>query len=205
MAGRRDAPSTEDEPAMTLSEAAEALDVSTSTLRRWADAGTIETLRTRGGHRRFPVREVQRLGAKNGRDRPMVRSVPAPVEASPALSDLLTIAAPDLAAAAAQSVYEGARTGWFVSSAGLRQVERWALSVAAAARTGDYESGTEATRKLTQQASLAGATLLERHTMVERLGELIVRDLQRSDLDRTQLLGVRRLFLRFRQTVLEGL
>jgi excisionase family DNA binding protein len=192
------------EASMTLGEAAEALDVSTSTLRRWADAGRIDTLRTDGGHRRFPAREVQRLSARNGRSRPIVRMVPAPVEALPALDELLSATAPNLAAAAARSLYESSHTGWFASPGGGRQLERWLLGVGSGARAGDYETSAEATRKLMMQATPAGASLLERHTIVERLGELIVRDLQRAGIDQGQLVTVRRLMARLRQTVLEG-
>jgi diguanylate cyclase (GGDEF)-like protein/excisionase family DNA binding protein len=200
----RAASSGDHEASMTLGEAAEALDVSTSTLRRWADSGRIETLRTHGGHRRFPAREVQRLSTRNGRSRPIVRMVPAPVEALPALDELLTATAPNLAAAAARSLYEGAHTGWFVSPSGGRQLERWLLGVASGARAGDYETTAEATRKLMMHASPVGTSLLERHTIVERLGELIVRDLQRCGTDQAQLMAARRLVVRLRQIVLEG-
>ncbi|MDA0138455.1 EAL domain-containing protein [Solirubrobacter deserti] len=54
-------PDHDDEATMPLSEAAEALGVSTSTLRRWADTGRIGAHRTAAGHRRFPVSEVRRL------------------------------------------------------------------------------------------------------------------------------------------------
>ena len=46
---------------LTLSEAAERLDVHPTTLRRWADQGDILVMVTPGGHRRFPVSEIERL------------------------------------------------------------------------------------------------------------------------------------------------
>ena len=49
---------------VTLGEAAEALRVSTSTVRRWADTGRIQVVRTSGGHRRFPASELRRLNAE---------------------------------------------------------------------------------------------------------------------------------------------
>jgi len=45
----------------SLKEAAERLGVHPVTLRRWAESGKIESVRTPGGHRRFPESELQRL------------------------------------------------------------------------------------------------------------------------------------------------
>ncbi len=49
---------------LTLKAASEALGVHPVTLRRWSESGKIRAVRTPGGHRRFPVAEVERL--KNG-------------------------------------------------------------------------------------------------------------------------------------------
>lgn len=191
------------EPTLTLGEAAEALGMSASTLRRWADAGRIRSIRTSGGHRRFPMREVQRL-ARLAQHEPVVRSVQPPVGPLPALGELLTAAAADLAGDCAPAVYDGTRTGWFVSPAGRDQVERWALGVAAGARTGDYDATAEATRKLMLQAYHTGASLLERYTMLERVGAIVLRDLQERGTEGSEILGARRLFVHLRQLVLEA-
>lgn len=45
---------------LSLSEAAERLGVHPTTLRRWADAGSIQVVLTPGGHRRFSSAEVNR-------------------------------------------------------------------------------------------------------------------------------------------------
>jgi excisionase family DNA binding protein len=50
-----------DEQSLALAAAARRLGVHPSTLRRWADAGDIGVQLTPGGHRRFPVSEVERL------------------------------------------------------------------------------------------------------------------------------------------------
>ena len=195
----------EHEPTMTLGEAADALELSTSTLRRWADAGRIHAIRTSGGHRRFPAREVQRLRSdRPAGHKPVVRSVPAPVESLPALSALLTSAAADVARTATNALYDPARPGWFASPAGRDRVERWAFGVAAGARTGDYEATAGATRALIRDASWAGASLLERFTLVERIGDVILRELQSRGTADPELLGARRLLLRFRRLVLES-
>ena len=44
-----------------LGDASRALGVNESTLRRWADAGLVQTFRTPGGHRRFAAADLQRL------------------------------------------------------------------------------------------------------------------------------------------------
>jgi len=46
---------------LSLQEASELLDVATSTLRRWGDAGKVPMKRTLGGHRRFPRAAVTLL------------------------------------------------------------------------------------------------------------------------------------------------
>ena len=46
-----------------LGQACRLLGVNESTLRRWADAGTVRSFRTPGGHRRFPRAELRRLMA----------------------------------------------------------------------------------------------------------------------------------------------
>lgn len=53
---------------LSLSEACELLEAHRSTVRRWADEGKIPCVRTPGGHRRFPRRElVQYLEAQRSR------------------------------------------------------------------------------------------------------------------------------------------
>ncbi|MDX1740387.1 MAG: helix-turn-helix domain-containing protein [Rhodothermales bacterium] len=53
---------------LTLREAAERLNVHPATLRRWADKGDILVMVTPGGHRRFPVSEIERLSGDRGND-----------------------------------------------------------------------------------------------------------------------------------------
>ena len=49
---------------LTLTEAAEALHVHATTLRRWADSGQIPVFLTPGGHRRFAASDVQHIAAR---------------------------------------------------------------------------------------------------------------------------------------------
>jgi excisionase family DNA binding protein len=45
----------------TTHQAASALGVSAGTIRRWADAGALESLRTPGGHRRFSREQLDQF------------------------------------------------------------------------------------------------------------------------------------------------
>ena len=49
---------------LTVSEAAEKLNISTRTLRRWTKAGIAHALRTPTNQRRFTLEEVERLMPK---------------------------------------------------------------------------------------------------------------------------------------------
>lgn len=49
---------------LTLTEAAEALRVHPTTLRRWADSGQIPVFLTPGGHRRFAMSDVKDIAAR---------------------------------------------------------------------------------------------------------------------------------------------
>ncbi len=46
-------------------ELAELLSVNESTVKRWADSGFIECIKTKGGHRKFPIRSVLRFIHEN--------------------------------------------------------------------------------------------------------------------------------------------
>jgi excisionase family DNA binding protein len=49
---------------LTLTEAAEALRVHPTTLRRWADSGQVPVFLTPGGHRRFALSDVKDIAAR---------------------------------------------------------------------------------------------------------------------------------------------
>jgi len=49
---------------LTLTEAAEAMRVHPTTLRRWADSGQIPVFLTPGGHRRFAASDVQHMAVR---------------------------------------------------------------------------------------------------------------------------------------------
>ena len=188
---------------VTLGEAAVACGVSASTVRRWADTGRIAVVRTTGGHRRFPVAELRRLNGEAAA-RPSVRAVALPADALPALSELLASTAGELSAAVTRGLYDGPAHGWFGSVPGREQLGHWSAALAAATRGTDYDAALDATRRLVTQADLAGASLLERHTFLERYGEAVVRTLQERKAPHAELVGARRLFARLRQVTLEA-
>jgi len=74
---------------LTASAAAERLGVSYSTLKQWIYQGGIRTVRTRGGHHRIPVAEVERVLAEHGR-LPDHRRPPARAGESPTIVALST-------------------------------------------------------------------------------------------------------------------
>ena len=55
-------------------ELAEVFSVNESTIKRWSDTGYIECLRTKGGHRRFPIQSVMRFVQENKMDVPELAS-----------------------------------------------------------------------------------------------------------------------------------
>ena len=60
--GRSDALDTNNSPLLTLSEAAQVLNVHISTLRRWSNMGLITTYRIGPrGDRRFKMDDIQRI------------------------------------------------------------------------------------------------------------------------------------------------
>jgi excisionase family DNA binding protein len=60
----RQVPITETTRWLTLTEAAEALRVHPTTLRRWADSGQVPVFLTPGGHRRFAASDVRHIAAR---------------------------------------------------------------------------------------------------------------------------------------------
>ena len=87
----------------------------------------------------------------------------------------------------------------------LRHVDADAVRhPAVEAPPGAKGAALDATRRLVTQADLAGASLLERHTFLERYCEAVVRALQQRHTERAELVGARRLFARLRQVTLEA-
>ena len=196
-------PEAGDGDTVTLGEAAEALGVSASTLRRWAESGRIATTRTAGGHRRFAVSEVSRLNAARGvASGGGVRPIPPPAAPLGSLAELLEGDGADVAHAATRALYRTVPAGWFARESAAGAIDRWIRSLASCARCGDYTLSEGATLAVSRQAEMAGATLLERHSFVESFGDAVLRALAARDVDRAERGAVRCLFVSLRQALL---
>jgi diguanylate cyclase (GGDEF)-like protein/excisionase family DNA binding protein len=189
---------------VTLGEAAQALNVSASTLRRWAESGRIEAIRTPGGHRRFSVSEVSRLNAARGStQRRVVQPLAPPVQALDPLREMLDVSGFDLAGAATRALYGGDQSpGWFSEPDAEAPVRAWIAALASCCGRGVYGGARDSTLTLTRQAQLGGATLLERHAFVELFGEAALRALASATTERSVLAATRRLFVSLRQGLL---
>jgi excisionase family DNA binding protein len=190
------------EATLSLGQAAQALRVSTTTARRWADDGRLGTTRTAGGHRRFAASEVRRLLAERGR--PPVAPAEPPRRALPALARLIESHGAALADLSWRGLYGELRSGFFVDPEGVVAAERWIGALSSAAATANYEMLHQATSALMRTAERAGASLLERHLALERFCETVARALVRRSCPREEIIAMRRLFAALDQRQLAG-
>jgi putative two-component system response regulator len=189
---------------VTLQEAAAAAGVSASTMRRWADEGRVHAVRTAGGHRRFPLDAVRSMAAERGA-RPTIRAVAPASEPLSALAERLRAQGGEAVRMAAASLYRGSAPGWFAGEAAAQATGEWLPEMVRACETGRYAGALEATALLMRRAYLQGTTLLERHTFLERMGEVALRSLSQAGAARAELGSTRRLFTALQQSLLEGL
>jgi putative nucleotidyltransferase with HDIG domain/excisionase family DNA binding protein len=193
----------EPETQVTLRAAADALAISPSRLRRWADEGRTPTVRTSGGHRRFPLQAVRRLAAERG-VRPSVRPVEPPDVPLPQLADELRAHGRALVGAAAAVLYRDGPEGWFAADTAVRDLREWLKQMIESSSTGRYTGAIHATEVLMRRAHLHAATLLERHAFLERVGQVVVRSLVRDGAGRTVIADTRRLFASLQQSLLDA-
>ena len=165
--------SADDEAMVTLSRAAAMLNISTSTLRRWADDGRVSAVRTQGGHRRFRPSELRRLASPR---EARVRVPAMPSRPLPAVSTLLAAEGTELASIAARALYDG-DAGWFAGPAARALLERWAVALSDAFGSGRYDDLAAGTAPVMHAAAAAGATLAERHGFLERFAAALRRRL----------------------------
>lgn len=127
-----------DDDWLSISEAAEALDVSVSTLRAWSASGRIPCARTRGGHRRFSRPELRRWMADGSEPRGGHMATLA-VPRSPAAADALAGAAGDIAGLTDAFLAEAAHLGTDAANAAARRqaAASWVRTIADGLRAGD--------------------------------------------------------------------
>jgi excisionase family DNA binding protein len=191
---------------MALSDAVDALGVSASTLRRWADSGRVRVVRTAGGHRRFAVDDVRRLGRDIAERTPaVVRPARQPTGPLPAVAVLLDADGEELLDAAVRGVYEAGHPGWFAADAARPHLLAWLHALADAARgPADYDAACAATRELAARALYAGTSIVERHALLERLGDLVGLHLGERGASRHELIETRRLVRTLQRAMLAG-
>jgi excisionase family DNA binding protein len=156
---------------VTLKEAAALLNVSTGTVRRWADAGRLKSVRTRGGHRRLRRGDVEREVARL-RPSPMVRAARMPerplIHAGTAIGKRLDW----IAEKSLRAVYVGDDHGWFGTPRGHAAVQQWLSQLAEGFVSGDYGRAKQATRHVLRLARTAGVPLLERSALINAVAQV---------------------------------
>src|SRR5687767_2103719 len=79
---------------LTLTQAAEILDVNIATVRRWTNSGKLKSLRTQGGHRRLFKHDIEKILEKKRRKQEgnqlKAKSTTIVVPTSPATSPIIT-------------------------------------------------------------------------------------------------------------------
>ena len=194
---------TRSEQSVSMHQAAEALGVSQSTLRRWIDQGRLPAQRTPGGHRRLGLEDLRAVKATaTATARVRLRQVLAPEHRLPVLAELLTVHADDLVLTTCRALYDPRGPGWFERDEGRAPLWRWLRELAAACRLGAYDGVAESSRRLYRQASVAGVSPLEWHLFAERFTAAAVRALGEAQGGTDELAEARRLLSGARHAVL---
>lgn len=173
----RRAQSGHDRAWLPISDAAQALGVSTSTLRAWAAEGRVPHVRTAGGHRRFDPGELAAWLAALPAPRAPRAPRAAHVVPSPAAAQLLERRAADIAARADAEFGLGADQ--------LQAARDWILLVAHALRTGRVDRALDSAAAhgrahgragSSARAAMAGALSVERAVDDVLAGEPVAAD-----------------------------
>ncbi|MDX6679907.1 MAG: hypothetical protein QOE31_3959 [Solirubrobacteraceae bacterium] len=188
---------------VTTHEAADALGVSPSTVRRWVDDGRLQAVRTKGGHRRFLVDDVRRLCSEGRGSRPSVRTVEPPERDLPRAAAFLREHSTAIIDAGLKATYDARTRGWFAEADGRAHVERWLRTLAQALDSGQYKVAIEATAALTRRSRLGGTTTVERVTFLDRSCAALLRLLSESEPGCEELPAARRVCAALRHRALE--
>jgi excisionase family DNA binding protein len=174
----RRAASLQSDAWISMGEAASALGVSASTLRRWADDGRVAAQRTAGGHRRFSVAGLKRTAATTTRTK--LKLSASSDHAFPEFAATLEAQGDDLVDVVATGLYERSHAGWFRMDRARRPLRQWVDALSRAFESGAHDEGLAATVRLVQLAEVGGASLLECTLFVERFTAALLALTQRS-------------------------
>lgn len=169
-----------DQGLVSIGRAAEILEISVGTLRRWTTAGRIESDLTPGGHRRYRLEELRRLREEaRSHESPRLRPPHLPEQPLPSLADLIETRGPEISDAAARHVYAPGSTGWFGATASEKRVEFWLQGLSAACRANNYVAATATTTEFCRDALLAGygVSVEECFRFLEVFGTMVAREL----------------------------
>jgi diguanylate cyclase (GGDEF)-like protein/PAS domain S-box-containing protein/excisionase family DNA binding protein len=161
-----------DGAAMTLGDAATALGVSQTTVRRLVKGGRLPEIRTAGGHRRFRRIDVSREAARLRPD-PVVRGARLPERPMPATGAVVRERIIWLRDLSLRAVYVGQDRGWFGTPIGRAELDRWLERLADAIAAGDYARAQSVTRDVLRTAGRAAVPILERVTLVDAVGQAV--------------------------------
>ncbi|MEY2513164.1 MAG: hypothetical protein QOJ89_522, partial [bacterium] len=188
---------------VTTHEAADALGVSPSTVRRWVDDGRLRAVRTKGGHRRFLVDDVRRLCAEGRWSRPSLRTVEPPERDLPQTAAFLHEHSAAIIDAGLKATYDAHTRGWFAEAEGRAHVERWLQTLAQALDSGQYKPAISATAALARRSRLGATTTVERVTFLDRSCAALLRLLSESEPACDELPAARRVCAALRHRALE--
>lgn len=164
---------------LPLSAVAEALGVSSSTVRRLADQGVLPGTRTEGGHRRFRRGDVQRL-ARERRKTPALRPWELPRQPLPATAELLEHDGWALAERAARSLYDPHHLGWFAAPQGIARAHTWLAALTDAVAAGAPREALATTAAYADAATLGGASAAEVVRFLGQFGTAASHELARG-------------------------
>jgi hypothetical protein len=105
----------------------------------------------------------------------------------------------EITTAAVAAVYGDDIPGWFAAQPALRA---WRETLREASLSGAFGPTLEASAYLMREAQAHSASLLERHTFLERFGQVSVRVLGRTTASREEIAGTRRLIAALQQHLL---
>ncbi len=193
-----------DDEWVTLSAAAVALDVSSSTVRRLADEGRLPSSRTPGGHRRFRRIDLQRF-ARQQRGIVRLRPVEMPAVPLAEVVEVLSERGTSLVEHGARATYEAWRPGWFATARARMRSRHWLDAVCAALAAGASRDAARATADYLLTGVLAGATMAECMRFLDQFAHASVAELIRTRASKDEIRDFRRLMAACSETFLERL